>query len=158
MEEVWKPVDFAPQKYSVSNYGRLKNLVRGTVFLGSSSGDAYRRVAINGKKYRVHTLVGRAFLKNPNPALFTHVQHKDRTKAGKLNNASSNLRWGNPFISSLARAGASGVVKRHGRYSPVVFMAKERYYFGEFDTEPEASAVYEEVRRLLITGIYKSLL
>ena len=54
----------------------------------------YKRVCLweNGKKFNVsvHRLVATAFINNPDPNIYTEVNHKDENKA---NNNVNNLEW-----------------------------------------------------------------
>ena len=47
--------------------------------------------------YRVHRLVGFAFVNNPNPKEYKIINHKD---GNKINNVASNLEWTNMSINT----------------------------------------------------------
>jgi HNH endonuclease/NUMOD4 motif len=87
--EVWKEVTFIDNVsgYEVSSEGRLKNN-KGTMFFGHKDDNGYIRVSVNEKLYRMHTLVARAFI--PNPDNKPHVNHKDGVRD---NNKLDNLEW-----------------------------------------------------------------
>jgi hypothetical protein len=74
--------------YSTSS-GELKELK-----LIFNQGYMYVSLSKNSKHtyYRVHRLVGNAFVDNPNPEKYTIINHKD---GNKINNHASNLEWTN---------------------------------------------------------------
>lgn len=97
MEEIWKPVEELPNKYLISNYGRVKYIggYRGkepTITLGNKDKKGYYGINMwdsNNKKYisrKIHYLVARAFVDNPNNYLV--INHKDENPS---NNLASNL-------------------------------------------------------------------
>lgn len=97
MKEEWRDVKGYEGKYQVSNLGRVKSLnYRHTgkeQFLKpGKNGNGYLFVNLykNGvvKHFRVHRLVGSAFI--PNPDNFSEINHKDEVKT---NNSVSNLEW-----------------------------------------------------------------
>lgn len=99
MEEIWKPVEELPNKYLISNYGRVKYIggYRGkepTITLGNKDKKGYYGINMwdgNNKKYisrKIHYLVARAFVDNPNNYLV--INHKDENPS---NNLASNLEW-----------------------------------------------------------------
>ena len=101
MQEEFRPIDFTEGRYSISNFGRVRNNRTGGAFLPSRSGDSYRRFSWRRKKYRVHRLVANAFLDNPRN--LPNVRHLDSSAAGKLNNHVSNLKFASPRESALQR-------------------------------------------------------
>ena len=94
-EEEWKFIEDTNNKYSISNYGRVKdhftckNSPEYSPYrvLGGRYYVSYKK---NKKSYNagVHTLVAKYFIPNPNNYLF--VIHKD---GNKLNNYFENLEW-----------------------------------------------------------------
>lgn len=86
MEEIWKKIDGHPN-YSVSNLGRVRNDKKNKLIKPFNS-HGYLRVELNGIKYRIHRLVAKAFIPNPNN--FEVINHKDSNRA---NNICENLEW-----------------------------------------------------------------
>lgn len=106
MEELFKPIPDTQERYWISNYGRIlsssftHNYHKPHFIQPSSNGRGYLMfyTHLNGvrKHYNVHRLVATLFVKNPNPALFTEVNHIDENK---LNNRADNLEWCNRSIN-----------------------------------------------------------
>ncbi len=94
MEE-WKDIEGYENEYQVSNLGRVKSL-KSNIIMKQNLNKKYNRYSImlwkNGKSKRfwVARLVAQAFVFNPNPDIFTQVNHKDENKT---NNNSDNLEW-----------------------------------------------------------------
>lgn len=95
MEEEWKDIEGYENRYQVSNLGRVKSL-KPNIIMKQNLNKKYNRYSImlwkNGKSKRfwVARLVAKAFVFNPNPNIFTQVNHKDENKT---NNNSDNLEW-----------------------------------------------------------------
>lgn len=95
MEEEWKDIEGYENKYQVSNLGRVKSL-KSNIIMKQNLNKKYNRYSImlwkNGKSKRfwMARLVAKAFVFNPNPNIFTQVNHKDENKT---NNNSDNLEW-----------------------------------------------------------------
>lgn len=89
MFEIWKIIEEFP-KYEVSSLGKVRGLVRGRN-LTPTVNDGYLAVKLYGcciKTIKVHRLVAKAFLENPDDLL--EVNHKD---GNKHNNCVPNLEW-----------------------------------------------------------------
>lgn len=99
--EIWKDIEGYENLYQVSTYGRIKSLshinnlgrLRPECILGIRLSDRGYHSAVlynNGKpkSFRVHQLVARAFIPNPNNK--PHVNHLDGVKG---NNLVENLEW-----------------------------------------------------------------
>lgn len=91
--ETWKQVEAFPN-YIISNTGVLKNTKTKKTIKPHLSNTGYYVCSMsnNGKisSSNIHTLVAKAFVDNPNPALYTEVHHID---GDKLNNNADNLKW-----------------------------------------------------------------
>lgn len=102
MEEIWKDIEGYEGLYQVSNLGRIysvRRYNRGRIFgdrIKQVSKDFRNRYTVqlnkNGKTTNIvlARLVAKAFVENPNPAIFTEVNHLDENPA---NNAADNLEW-----------------------------------------------------------------
>lgn len=85
--EVWK---IAPEysDYMVSSYGRIYSIRRKKVLRQYTNGYKYLFIKINKVNVRVHHLVAKAFI--PNPEEKTVVHHLD---GNSFNNRADNLMW-----------------------------------------------------------------
>lgn len=86
--ENWKDIEGYEGLYQVSDQGRVLNIKKNRIITPFKSGCGYLYVSLNKKDYRVHRLVAKAFLLNPNN--YSIVNHKDENKA---NNRVDNLEW-----------------------------------------------------------------
>ena len=91
MLATWSKINGFPN-YSVSNTGEIRNDISGEIKNPFISRTGYYNVDLyrNGKrsKFRVHRLVGEAFVDNPDNK--TQINHID---GNKLNNNAMNLEW-----------------------------------------------------------------
>ena len=114
LEELWKDISGYKGHYQISNFGRVKSLKRNSTRSGTDNrrkttavlservlkynvSDKCRYLTaglcLNGKvkSYRIHRLVAKAFIPNPNN--YEWVLHSDDNPR---NNTVGNLRWGTP--------------------------------------------------------------
>lgn len=89
--EIWKPIRGYENRYSVSNFGRVKNHVDGNL-LALQKRVGYIRACLvvkqKQKRFSVHRLVAEAFIPNNESKPF--INHKDFNRA---NNVVENLEW-----------------------------------------------------------------
>ena len=108
LDEIWKEIEGTNGVYLVSNLGRVKSVnYRGQkgvekIMIGGRDEKGYRVVTIamfKGKKtQKVHRLVAKAFVPNPNG--FEEVNHidgdKENNNAETLNGQTEREIWGTP--------------------------------------------------------------
>ena len=88
--ESWKPIEEHPG-YEVSTMGRVKNTRTGRILKNYDDGYGYLRVKLHGRCVRVHILVSKAFI--PNPDNKPEVNHK---RGKKHDIRASQLEWVTP--------------------------------------------------------------
>ena len=108
----------------------------------------YKRVTVNGKRYKVHQII---FMMHHGylPPLIEHID-KD-----KLNNRIENLRpleWPEHSIKSFVKKNESKVRnvnfrKDRNKYQVKMNVDNKRMHFGFYDTLEEAKKVAEEMRQ-----------
>lgn len=104
--EIWKPVVGWEGLYEVSNHGRVKSLRSGKILAGTNLG-GYIIVGLRcfgpARLERVHRLVAKAFIPNPNE--YPDIDHLNMAKS---DNRAENLEWVTPSENSKRawRAGA----------------------------------------------------
>lgn len=80
--------------YIIYNDGRLFSIKSGKFIKPTAYTGGYLRyhIYIDGKNtvYKVHRLVAKYFVHNPNPEIYNEVNHKD---GNKTNNNADNLEW-----------------------------------------------------------------
>lgn len=95
VEEEWKtlPLDETVQ---LSSFGRVRR--NGKIKKkGKPDKDGYLRLTVKKKSYRLHRLIAELFVENPNPELYTVVDHINNQKDC---NEKTNLRWVTPQMNS----------------------------------------------------------
>jgi hypothetical protein len=115
MEEVWKFV-FYNNRYSVSNYGGIRNNKRNKLIKPEKLRNGYLRVVLSScdgrQRYLVHRLVLSSFVREPN-----NNEECDHIDGIRDNNALSNLRWLSPkdnVISAANKGHMSRRGEKHG--------------------------------------------
>lgn len=88
MKETWKDIENTNEKYEVSTYGRVRNKRTGLILKPRKRPDGYLDIDICGKRGKIHRLVAKAFI--PNPDNKPEVNHIDENKQ---NNNINNLNW-----------------------------------------------------------------
>ena len=105
-EEIWKDIEGYEGLYQVSSFGRIKRLKRvieikskvyktlsEKILKPTKHDTGYFVIGLsdllnNRKRYKVHRLVAKAFVKNP-----YNKPEVDHIDTNKLNNRADNLRW-----------------------------------------------------------------
>jgi hypothetical protein len=91
-EEIWKPIKGYEKKYSISNFGRIRNKRTSRITEGRIGNHGYKRVSFRKegeiKEYLIHRLVAETFIENKQRK--RTVNHID---GNKTNNNIENLEW-----------------------------------------------------------------
>ena len=114
IEEIWRPCKDYEGLYKVSNLGRVRScdkyvwngrtncFRKGEIKTLIHRKDGYVAVSLykdnKGKHVRVHRLVAFAFIKNPKPDIYEHVNHID---CDRTNNRFDNLEWCDPLTNHI---------------------------------------------------------
>jgi hypothetical protein len=108
LKQVWRNIEGCPG-YQVSSMGRVRSPK--IILQPVTDSDGYVCVSLPTGKKRIHILVARAFLPNPNQHPI--VNHKD---GNKRNNTVSNLEWcDNDYnMRHAAETGLMASGERHG--------------------------------------------
>jgi len=95
LKEEWRPIE-GYEDYLISNFGRVQNRNSKGRFMKCRVFGEYLEVRLRkhgiAKNLRVHRLVAKAFIPNPDGVL--QVEHIDENM---LNNFVSNLRWAEAY-------------------------------------------------------------
>ena len=148
--EWFHPID-SYDNYLISNFGNVKNLKTNRL-MKPSNYNGYKRINLskNGKlkTFKVHRLVGIAFLENVDEKQF--IDHIDENKA---NYNVKNLRWATPKDNSYNQgkqtnntSGYKGVSfdKKSNKYVAKISINGKLNHLGLFETAEEASRAYEK--------------
>lgn len=154
MEEWKELVEFKPsretKKMLISNFGNIKRITNYGEKLSKRNGcKMYYKIGINDKTYRIHCLVAKYFIPNPNPNEYKMIDHIDRNKH---NNHYKNLRWCNHSINNVNRnnKGSCSIVK-DGR--------KKKFYFGyTINKTRYTQSFYTEEEQLEFQKLYNELI
>lgn len=160
-KEEWRPVAGYEGLYEVSRNGHIKSLPkynREARFLKPTLNKRQGRYSVmlskNGKRKRVsvHRVVATAFVYNPNPEVFTEINHKDENPA---NNKADNLewcdRWYNMHYNDLQR-------RITHRTIPIVRIDKDgnkKYYRAVRQAKKDGfdtSGIYASIKKPLKSG------
>lgn len=148
MEEIWKDINGYENEYQISNLGNVRSLDKkvncgynsfaiknGKVLkLHQSLKYKYIMLSSNNKQkmYRVHILVAKAFI--PNPQNKTQVNHKN---GNKLDNRVENLEWVTPK-ENLIHAWKNKLNKR-GEPKEIFQYDKTEKFIRKYESAKEAS-------------------
>ena len=145
MEEYWTNIKGYPN-YAVSTFGNVENMVTGRILKACIDVNGYYTVKLckngKGKTQRVHQLVAKAFLDNPDNKLC--VDHVDNNK---LNNTINNLRFAthtenqhNSKMRSDNKSGIKGVSfnSNRNKWEAYIIIDGIKIHLGLFKTIEEA--------------------
>ena len=139
------------ENYSISNFGIIKNNKTNRIMKPCNNNHGYKLINLskNGKckTFKIHRLVGNAFLENPDNKKV--IDHIDKNKA---NNNVKNLRWAtiqeNGFNQGKRINNTSGFKgvsfhKKANKYQARIRVNGKRKHLGLFLTPEDASYAYE---------------
>lgn len=148
--EVWKPIE-ENNEYFVSNYGRVRHGDRILRLIMDRYGYPIVSISHPKKLLKVHRLVGKAFI--PNPEGKPQINHIDYDRS---NNHADNLEWVTPkentahsicnfpkFKKMRSPTGEKYVILNKNSGSYRVKFRKQ--YYGSYKTIEEAKAVRDKV-------------
>ena len=97
--EEWREIDWIDSNYFVSSKGRVLSLCNKSprILKPYTSGNGYLAVSIGGQDRRIHRLVAKGFLPNPEGKRVVH-----HTDGDKKNNMLKNLTWATHQENTLA--------------------------------------------------------
>jgi len=102
--ELWKPID-GYEDYHISNLGRVKyNDTILTQFIDAG----YYKVCFKSKTFKVHRLMGIAFIPNPDNKPF--IDHINRNRS---DNSLNNLRWATRQENTINQNGRSNINQKN---------------------------------------------
>jgi hypothetical protein len=107
VRERWKRLEQYP-KYEISSLGRVRNALTGYILNPYDDGLGYLRVKLNGDNCRLHILVAKAFI--PNPENKPVVNHK---RGKKHDCRASQLEWMS-ISENTQHAWDNGLISRGG--------------------------------------------
>ena len=153
-EELFKRID-GFDNYFISNFGNVKNSKTNRIMKLSTHKQGYKLVALckkgKAKTFKVHRLVGIAFLKNPdNKEMIDHIDEN------KANNNVKNLRWATRNDNSANQGkyknnttGYKGVSfhKPAHKYQVKIRINGKLKHLGYFKNVEDASKAYEAKAR-----------
>ena len=127
--------------YSVSNFGVVINDKKWRI-LKQSNSNGYKVVGLDCKVHRVHILVAKAFIPNPDKKI--DVDHIDNNRT---NNNIENLRWStrseNSCNAPISKSNTSGVKglcwsKKKNKWQVEIMHKYKKYHLGYFTDKNEA--------------------
>lgn len=100
-DEEWKPLKYKNKitKYEISSLGRVRNCKSEKIIKQFIQNNGYYGFTISHKNkphsFKTARIVAETFIKNPNPNLYTEVNHKNPKY--KSDNSVFNLEWVSPI-------------------------------------------------------------
>lgn len=129
MKEIWQEIKETEGRFLISNYGRIKNKKSQIVRKFRINTGGYYRINMwsedKNKTFRVHQLVAKYFIDNPNN--FPFINHKD---GNKLNNHVNNLEWCTPSQNNKHAARVLRVNKFTKLTINDVILIKKMFWLG----------------------------
>jgi len=129
-------------KYQISNTGNVQSIKSKRILKLYKDSTGYNSICIYKTKLRVHRLVGKTWLDNPNQ--YNVIDHIDRNR---LNNSFDNLRWcsvktntinKNKKINSISSYKGITYDKIKSKWRPYISINGKTKFLGRFNTEEEA--------------------
>ena len=159
--EMFLPIE-GYENYFISNFGNVKISKTNKIMKPSTNRQGYKRINLSKneklKTFRVHRLVGNAFLENPDNKQM--IDHIDENKA---NNNVKNLRWATRKDNGYNRgkqtnntSGFKGVSfnKHTKKFESKISINGKLKHLGLFETAEEASKVYEAKAKVIHGEFY----
>jgi len=112
MEE-WKPIE-GEENYYISSLGRVRY---NDIILTQHLDNGYYKIYFNSKSFKVHRLVGFAFIPNPDNKPF--IDHINRIRN---DNRVENLRWVTNGENIINQVGRTNMNMKH------IYLKKDRMY------------------------------
>ena len=115
----------------------------------------YYRIAVNGRKFLVHRLIARTFVKNPRPDIFDVVDHISRDSH---DNHADNLRYVNHQLNSLNKTARNACWDKKAKQWRAYFTKNRKHtIIGYFKTFCEAHIAGKTARQKHFDDLYKRL-
>lgn len=150
-------VQYEDTNIEVTRDGRYRRNGREWELSLNSAG--YKQVTINGKPDRLHRIIAKVFIPNPDGKPF--IDHID---GNRLNNDVSNLRWATASENQRNRqcrlrpSGLPrGVAPNKKKYMAKIRIDGRCECLGTYETPEEASAVYEARAREVYGEFYRPI-
>lgn len=154
--EHWEEIKEFPG-YFVSDLGRVLNKNKNKILTQTLSWDGYKTVGINGRPHKVHRLVAKAFIPNPdNKPIVDHIN------CLRTDNRVSNLCWTTPSENNSNPLSLHNYRKAHEKreIKPIDQYDLNGNFIASYDNAMEAergSGVRNENILQCCKGIRKSM-
>ena len=142
----WK--DRPPNHFDTKNrFAIWRNRCAGQI-AGTTAGNCYREVGLDGEVYRVHRIVWKLTTGGEPPETIDHIDG-DRSNNSWINlraATSSQQQW-NKRLYRNNTSGKSGVILHQGKWMAQINHNRVHQYLGMFDTIEQASQAYNAAAR-----------